>query len=135
MKIRWSIAFLLLCIFVMIILFWQVQDHPQLESIYTDDQIRMEILAAQSVAQPLKETFFQILITELPDRSVTSADLELNISMPNMLCGVFPAVIVESEPGVYSATALPVMQGVWQAEANLRWTDQSLKVRTLFKVQ
>lgn len=134
-KTRWSIAFLLFCIFAAIILFRQFQDRSQAEAFYSDEQIRMEIQAAQSVAMPMKETAFQIFITELSENPVMSADLELNISMPDMFCGVFPAVIVESEPGVYTATAVPVMQGLWQAEAALRWKDQSVKVRTLFKVR
>lgn len=135
MKIGWGIALLLLCILAVIILFRQARDRLEADARYTDEQIRMEIQAVQAVARPMKETAFQVVLTELPDDPVVDADLELHISMPDMFCGVFPAEIVESEPGVYDATAMPVMKGLWQAEAVLRWGDSHVKVSTVFNVR
>jgi hypothetical protein len=135
MKTRWGIALLLLFMIVVLILYRQIQDRSKAEDLYTDGQLRMEIESVQSVAEPMKETSFQVFITELPEKPVINADIELNLTMPDMFCGVFPAAIVESKPGVYTATAVPVMQGLWQAEAVLRWEDQHVTVRTLFKVR
>ncbi|GIO99636.1 hypothetical protein J14TS5_47220 [Paenibacillus lautus] len=135
MKTRWGMAFLLLFMIAAVILYRQVHDRPKVEDLYTDGQLRMEIQSVQSVAEPMKQTSFQVFITELPEKPVANADIELNLTMPDMFCGVFPAVIVESKPGVYIATAVPVMQGLWHAEAVLRWEDQYVTVRTLLKVR
>lgn len=134
MKTRWGMAFLLLFMITAVILYRQVHDRSKAEELYTDGQISMEIQTINSVAEPMKETSFQVFITELPEKPVVNADIKLNLRMPDMFCGVFPAVIFESEPGVYNATAVPVMQGLWQAEAVLRWEDEYVTVRTLFKV-
>ncbi|MGG3505196.1 FixH family protein [Paenibacillus lautus] len=135
MKTRWGIALLLLFMIAAIILYRQVQDRPKVEDLYTDGQLRMEIQTVHSVAEPMKEMSFQVFITELPEKPVVNADIKLNLKMPDMFCGVFPAIIVESKPGVYSATAVPVMQGLWQAEAVLRWENEYVTVKTLFKVR
>lgn len=129
MKTRWGMAMLLLFMIAAMMIYRQVHDRSKEENLYTDGQLRMEI-----VAEPMKETSFQIFITELPEKPIVNADIKLNLKMPDMFCGVFPAEIFESKPGVYSATAVPVMQGLWQAEAVLRWEDQYVTVRTLFKV-
>ncbi|MGG4343242.1 FixH family protein [Paenibacillus lautus] len=135
MKTRSGMALLLLFMIAAVILYWQVHDRPKVEDHYTDGQLRMEIQSVQSVAEPMQETAFQVFITELPEKPVVNADIELNLTMPDMFCGVFPAEIVESKPGVYIATAVPVMQGLWHAEAVLRWEDQYVTVRTLLKVR
>lgn len=135
MKTRWGMALLLLFMIAAMILYRQVHDRSKVENLYTDGQLRMEIQTVQSVAEPMKETSFQVFITELPEKPIVNADIKLNLKMPDMFCGVFPAEIVESKPGVYSATAVPVMQGLWQAEAVLRWEDQNVTVRTLFNVR
>lgn len=129
MKTRWGMAMLLLFMIAAMMIYRQVHDRSKEENLYTDGQLRMEI-----VAEPMKETSFQMFITELPEKPIVNADIKLNLKMPDMFCGVFPAEIFESKPGVYSATAVPVMQGLWQAEAVLRWEDQYVTVRTLFKV-
>lgn len=135
MKTRWGIALLLICTIAAILMFRQVQDRTPTEDLYTDGQLRMEIQTVSSAAEPMQETVFELFVTELPEKPITDADIELHIAMPDMFCGVFPAEIVESKPGVYSATAIPVMQGLWEAEAVLRWEDRHVKVRTLFKVR
>ncbi|MBU5347252.1 FixH family protein [Paenibacillus lautus] len=135
MKTRWGMALLLLFMIAAMILYRQVNDRSKVENLYTDGQLRMEIQTVQSIVEPMKETSFQVFITELPEKPIVNADIKLNLKMPDMFCGVFPAEIVESKPGVYSATAVPVMQGLWQAEAVLRWEDQNVKVRTLFNVR
>ncbi|WP_411551502.1 FixH family protein [Paenibacillus lautus] len=134
MKTKWGIALLLLCTIAAILIYRQVQDRTTTEDLYTDGQLRMEIQNLSS-SEPMKETVFELIVTELPEKPITDADIELHIAMPDMFCGVFPAEIVESKPGVYSATAIPVMQGLWEAEAVLRWEDRHVKVRTLFKVR
>lgn len=135
MKSRWSIAFLMLCILVAIILYFHTFNRSKAEAVYTDDHIHMQLLTVQTQSQTMKETNFQIHITELPNLPLTNAEVELNITMPYMFCGVFPAVIIESQPGIYHATAIPVMSGLWQAEAILRLKDRQVIVSALFEVR
>lgn len=135
MKVKWGIVLLLLCMLAALIWFRQARAHPVAEARYADEQIRMEIQAVQAIARPMKETAFQVVLTQWPEAPISDADLALNITMPDMFCGVFAAEIVESEPGVYNAIAMPVMKGQWQAEAILRWEDRHITVRTLFTVR
>ena len=134
MKTRWGVALLLLFMIAAMTIYRQVHDRSKVENLYTDGRLRMELQTVQSVAEPMKETSFQVFITEF-EKPIVNADIKLNLKMPDMFCGVFPAEIVESKPGVYSATAVPVMQGLWEAEAVLRWEDQNVTVRTLFNVR
>jgi len=133
MKARWIIL-LLIGFALLFTLFRIAEDRPLAESLYVDDQIRMEIMPVDSSAVSMQETTFELLIDELSGTPVTGADFELNITMPDMFCGVFPAAIEEIRPGVYQATVVPVMRGKWQAEAELHWKERYVKVSTVFKV-
>ncbi|MEK4118783.1 FixH family protein [Paenibacillus sp. FSL W8-0919] len=133
MKARWIIL-LLFGFMLLFILFRLVEDHPSTEALYIDDQIRMQITPVDSSAVSMQETTFELQIDELSGIPVTGADFDLNITMPDMFCGVFPASIEEIQPGVYHATVVPVMRGKWQAEAELQWKERYVKVSTVFKV-
>ncbi|ANY71185.1 FixH family protein [Paenibacillus ihbetae] len=133
MKARWLIL-LLFGFALLFTLFHIVEDRPSAEALYIDDQIRMEITPIDLSAASMQETTFELQIDELSGIPVTGADFELNITMPDMLCGVFPASIEEIRPGVYHATVVPVMRGKWQAEAELQWKERYVKVSTVFAV-
>lgn len=115
---KWG-APLVLLIGVTAVLLGHAGGQHATSEVYADGQFRMEIATTELIAQPMKETTFIVTITELPEEPVTNAKVQVQILMPDMFCGVFPAKIVEISPGVYSATAVAVMPGTWQAEARV----------------
>lgn len=133
MKARWIIL-LLFGFALLSTLFLIAEDRPSAKALYIDDQIRMQISPVDSSAESMQTTTFELEIDELSGVPVTGADFEVNITMPDMFCGVFPAAIEEIRPGVYQATVVPVMRGKWQAEAELHWKERYVKVSTVFKV-
>lgn len=134
MKTKWSIV--LLPVFVAVTLLWRhFSGSSTAEALYKDDDVRMKIAEAQPVAYPMKEAEFRLTIVKTSGQPVTAANVTMNIAMPDMLCGTFPADIVETSPGVYRATAVPVMRGRWQAEALLLLNGRRIMVETSFKVR
>ncbi|MEF3312110.1 FixH family protein [Paenibacillus sp. GYB004] len=134
MKTGWAFALLLIFIGAVVWLRY-VQDDSNGSSVYTDGRIRMELQAEPLVSRSMEETAFRLLVTEESGTPVIDADLQLFISMPNMYCGVFQGAITQSQPGVYIATAIPVMQGRWHAEAVLRRENGPIRVHSQFDVR
>lgn len=135
MKIKWIIPVLLIIFIATVVVYRLTLDQAKAEGLYSDGKLHMEIQSLQPDAKVMKETSFKLSINKLPEKPVTEADIELTLSMPDMLCGVLPATIVETKPGVYIATGVPVMKGNWQAEAVLHWEGRPVKVSTIFKVR
>lgn len=134
MKSRWSV--ILLCALLMVFALLRLAgDRSSAESVYADEFIQMELIPVESSATTMQETVFEVRISELSGTPVMDADPELQITMPSMFCGVFPAVIEESEPGVYLATVVPAMRGQWEAEAWLYREDRIIQVSTSFAVR
>lgn len=134
MKIKWVFPVLFI-IFIATVVVYHHMDQTTAAGFYSDGRLQMEIQSLQSDAKVMKETAFQLSIHKLPEYPVTNADLELTLTMPDMLCGVIPTTIVETKPGVYIATGVPVMKGDWQAQAVLQWEGRPVKVSTIFKAR
>lgn len=103
-------------------------------AVYEDDAVRIEIAGERSEASVLEEAAFRVTVADPSGEPVSGANLEIVLSMPSMLCGQFPAVVVEQEPGVYRATAVPVMRGNWQAEAKIELNGEMVRLHSPFKV-
>lgn len=72
--------------------------------------------AASRVMKPAE---FIFSVQDEEGRPVAGAIPRVVLSMPNMFCGRFEADVAEVEPGVYRASAIPVMKGKWQAKLTL----------------
>lgn len=72
--------------------------------------------AASRVMKPAE---FIFSVQDEEGRPVAGAAPRVALSMPNMFCGRFEADVSEVEPGVYRASAVPVMKGKWQAKLTL----------------
>jgi hypothetical protein len=130
-----TIVLLLLCFVVGVILFRYSIDGDAVKTSYQDEFIRMEIMPDLSSGQPLKESAFTLTIVEPSGKPFSGADVRVNLSMPEMFCGLFPATIVEANPGIYKAVAVPVMRGNWQVEALLNLDSRTIHVKYPFKVR
>lgn len=135
MKIKWAIPVLFIIFIATVVVYRHNLDQTTAAGLYSDGQLHMEIQSLQSDAKVMKETAIQLSINRLPENPVTDADIELTLTMPDMLCGVIPTTVVETKPGVYIATGVPVMKGDWQAEAVLQWEGRPVKVSTVFKAR
>jgi hypothetical protein len=129
------IVLLLLCFVIGVILFRYSIDGDAVETSYQDEFIRIEIVPDLSDGQALKESTFTLTIVEPTGRPVSGADVQVILSMPEMFCGLFPATIVEANPGIYTAVAVPVMRGNWQVEALLNLDSRTIHVKYPFKVR
>lgn len=134
MKATWSVWLLLgLLAVIFLVRYWE--DRALADTVSMNDSIRMELHALEPAVRSMEEAGFHLRITDRSGAPVRNAQLSMHITMPDMFCGELPATVIETEPGLYRAAAVPVMSGRWQAEAMLAGQGKTLKVKAGFTVQ
>ncbi len=94
-------------------------------------EIRIESSAAE--AATMKPALFRIEARRLDGGAVDIEDARMKIEMPGMFCGVFRAELTRLGPDRYEASVIPVMNGVWEAEAVVRIDDRAYAIKHRFK--
>ncbi|MBD2847389.1 FixH family protein [Paenibacillus sp. IB182496] len=102
---------------------------------YRDAGFDLRIAADFEEARSMEPSAFRIELKDDTGAPVDGTSLRLSITMPGMLCGTIPGEIAEIAPGVYRATAIPVMAGSWQARASLGLAGVEARVSTDFEVK
>ncbi|WP_239616619.1 FixH family protein [Cohnella mopanensis] len=99
---------------------------------FQDGNVRMTVLSNEKIAERMKMSTFTLTLTDLEGNPIEKADLKVILQMPNMLCGNIPTDIVESKPGTYLISGIPVMQGSWEAQVSLRLPDKLIHLNHPF---
>lgn len=100
------------------------------------DQANLRIIV-QSVSvdhSPMKEQSFDVIVADADGAPIHGADVRMEIKMPKMLCGIFPATVREVGQGTFEATVVPVMKGKWEAETSVRIGKEDYTIRHSFAV-
>lgn len=124
MKASWGIALLIGVLAVSFTLrYGGIVDSRSDQSVYTHQEMRMELEMETDAAsiQSMEEVVFLLRATRPSGEPISGATVHIRVSMPDMLCGILPGDAVETAPGHYRITVLPVMPGRWQAETQLSW--------------
>lgn len=102
---------------------------------FENDKLSLNMTKAQTEVRAMEAVAFEIRISDLQNGPVggEAADLQVRLSMPGMFCGILPAEVKETRPGVYVASGMPVMRGEWQAEAVYRSDGETIRLRLPFK--
>lgn len=138
MRARWGIALLLGLTAVSLALRYGTEvNRTGGRAVYTDHSMRMEIQLETDAAaiHAMEEVVLSLQATRPSGEPMSGAALRIRVSMPDMLCGILPGEAVETAPGVYQITVLPVMSGRWQTEALLSWQESVGAVTAAFDVR
>ncbi|BBI34165.1 FixH family protein [Cohnella abietis] len=99
---------------------------------FSDENIRMEIVSNQQVAKVMHENSFSLTLTDLAGKPLDQPDMKVSLEMPSMFCGVIPTTLNEVEPGKYNIIGIPVMSGKWEATVTLVTPTETLHVKHPF---
>jgi len=135
-KIVWSLP-LLVAIVGYAVVRSPVSSGSEAKASYADGHLLLDMSKEQTDARMMKDVSFRIRIRDAEGNPVqgAAAGLKVLLSMPGMFCGTVPAQVSETEPGVYTATGVPVMRGKWQAEAIYRTEDGAIRLLYPFKAE
>ncbi|WP_158602142.1 FixH family protein [Cohnella endophytica] len=124
---------------VVLIVIWRQIGETQAASLpssteLAQDDFRIIVQSVSSDNSPMQQMSFDIIVANADGVPVPSDKVQMQIKMPKMLCGIFPATIREIRQGTYEATVVPVMKGRWEAEASVRIGNEQYTVRHPFAV-
>lgn len=97
------------------------------------DGLTVRVESLDDAARTMKPAYFRIEARDEDGHSANVSSVKMRIEMPDMFCGVFQAEVAPTDPGRFEATVVPVMDGVWEAEAEVRIGDRTYVVKHRFK--
>lgn len=80
--------------------------------------VQAQIELAANPAAVLQRNELRITLQAADGAPVRDARIEAVLVMPAMLCGTYQVKLEQTEPGIYTGEAVPLMPGTWQAEAS-----------------
>ncbi|HEY1214082.1 MAG TPA: FixH family protein [Bryobacteraceae bacterium] len=98
------------------------------------DGYAVEVVLEQSPAIILKPNPLKISVRQLDGQPVAGAEINYELLMPNMFCGKVAgtAAPAAGRPGLYEASAIPLMTGTWIANINIKLDGDVLYVKHPF---
>ncbi|MFB6364054.1 hypothetical protein ACFCP7_08310 [Paenibacillus elgii] len=93
---------------------------------------RIQVSLYPSLATTLKPATFTVMLHDAAGRPMSGATGAATISMPQMLCGVSPFTLTETEAGRYVGEGIPLMAGSSVADVSMTTGNTLLRVKFPF---